>query len=35
MFIKYVDAFGHAKDATFSCELLEDFIQDMGVHHIM
>jgi hypothetical protein len=31
MFVKFVDASAHVKNATGLCELLEDLIQNTGV----
>ena len=35
MFVKSVDASTHVKDATLLCELMEGFIQDIGVHNVV
>ena len=35
MFIRFVDASAHIKDATLLCELLDGFIQEIGPHNIV
>ena len=35
MFIKSVDASAHVKDAALLCELMDGFIQDIGVHNVV
>jgi hypothetical protein len=35
MFIKSVDASRHVKDATLLCELMDGFIQEIGLHNVV
>jgi hypothetical protein len=35
MFIKSVDASAHVKDATLLCELMDAFIQEIGLHNVV
>ena len=35
MFIKSIDASAYVKDAALLCELMEGFIQDIGVHNVV
>ena len=35
MFIKSVVASAHVKDAALLCELMDGFIQDIGVHNVV
>jgi hypothetical protein len=35
MFVKSVDASAHVKDASLLCDLLDDFIQEMGPQHVV
>jgi hypothetical protein len=35
MFIKSVDASTHVKDATLLCELMDGFIQEIGLHNVV
>ena len=35
MFIKSVDASAYVKNATRLCELMDGFIQDIGVHNVV
>ena len=35
MFVKLVDASAHVKDAALLCELMDGFIQDIGVHNVV
>ena len=35
MFIKSVGASTHVKDSALLCELMDGFIQDIGVHNIV
>jgi hypothetical protein len=35
MFIKFVDASAHVKDVTLLCELLDGFIQKVGLQNVV
>jgi hypothetical protein len=35
MFVKSVDASAHVKDALLLCDLLEEFIQEVGPQHVV
>jgi hypothetical protein len=35
MFIKTISTLAHVKDATLLCELLDEFIQEVGVRHVV
>jgi hypothetical protein len=35
MFIKSIDASAHVKDAALLCELMDAFIQEIGVHNVV
>ena len=35
MFIKSVDASAQVKDATLVCQLLDEFIQEIGPQHVV
>ena len=35
MFIKSVDASTHLKDAALLCELMDGFIQEIGLHNVV
>ena len=35
MFVKSVDASAHIKDVALLCELMDGFIQDIGVHNVV
>ena len=35
MFIKSVDASTHVKDTTLLCELMDGFIQEIGLQHVV
>jgi hypothetical protein len=35
MFIKSMDASAHVKDATLLCELINGFIQEIGLHNVV
>jgi hypothetical protein len=35
MFIKSIDASTHVKDATLLCELMDAFIQEIGMHNVV
>jgi hypothetical protein len=35
MFIKSIDALAHVKDATLWCELMDAFIQEIGMHNVV
>ena len=35
MFLKFVDASAHVKDATLLCDLLDGFIQEVGPQHVV
>jgi hypothetical protein len=35
MFVKSVDASAHVKDATLLCDLLDEFIRDVGPQHVV
>lgn len=35
MFIKLIDASAHVKDTALLCELMDGFIQDIGVHNVV
>ena len=35
MFVKFVDAYTHVKDASLLCDLLDEFIQEVGPQHVV
>ena len=35
MFIKFVDASAQVKDAALLCQLLDEFIQEIGLQHVV
>jgi hypothetical protein len=35
MFIKSIDASAHVKDAALLCELMDAFIQEIGMHNVV
>jgi hypothetical protein len=35
MFVKFVDASAHVKDASLLCDLLDEFIREVGPQHVV
>jgi hypothetical protein len=34
IFVKFVDAYAHVKDASLLCDLLDEFIREVGLKHV-